>query len=166
MSEILRALSVRQPWAAAIAHYGKNIENRTRRTHHRGLIAVHASLEPAADADHALQWIREVADSTPRQVLSHDVRGVIIAVAEIVGCHEAGDTEHCIEDGGCSPWARPAGWHWELDNVRPLPHPVGARGALGLWRLPTEPYDVDSAVREQLGELGMNSDYGRQGGAS
>lgn len=48
---------------------------------------------------------------------------------------------------GCDPWAVRGQFHWELDDVRPLPDPVPCRGALGLWRLPE---DVEKAVREQL----------------
>jgi hypothetical protein len=39
----MKALSVRQPWAWAIIHAGKDIENWTWRTHYRGEVAIHAS---------------------------------------------------------------------------------------------------------------------------
>lgn len=39
----LLALSVRQPWAHAIIHGGKDVENRTRLFKHRGLTLIHAS---------------------------------------------------------------------------------------------------------------------------
>ena len=39
----MKALSVRQPWASAIIHCGKDIENRTRRIHYRGPLLIHAS---------------------------------------------------------------------------------------------------------------------------
>ena len=39
----MKALSARQPWAWAIIHAGKDIENRTWNTHLRGTFAVHAS---------------------------------------------------------------------------------------------------------------------------
>ena len=42
----MKALSVRQPWAWAIAAAGKDVENRTWRTDYRGLIAIHASARP------------------------------------------------------------------------------------------------------------------------
>jgi hypothetical protein len=40
----MKAISVRQPWAALIALGVKDIENRAWRTSHRGPILVHASL--------------------------------------------------------------------------------------------------------------------------
>lgn len=35
------ALSVRSPWAEAIASGDKRVENRSKRTHHRGPLAIH-----------------------------------------------------------------------------------------------------------------------------
>ena len=42
----MRALTVRQPWAAAIIHWGKDVENRTRNLagSYRGPVAIHAGL--------------------------------------------------------------------------------------------------------------------------
>jgi len=40
-----RALSIRQPWAYAILHLGKDIENRPWRTNFRGPLLIHASLK-------------------------------------------------------------------------------------------------------------------------
>jgi len=39
-----RAITVKQPWAWAIAHGGKTVENRSRGTRHRGLLLIHAGL--------------------------------------------------------------------------------------------------------------------------
>jgi hypothetical protein len=41
--EIMKALSIRPPWAWAILHLGKTIENRTWKTRYRGPILLHAS---------------------------------------------------------------------------------------------------------------------------
>jgi hypothetical protein len=124
----LKALSVRQPWALAICH-GKDTENRTRPTHHRGPIPIHA---PKAwdDVGHfTLLWIAGMIGLTPNQAAERDHRGAVVAVAEIVGCHRHRDSTHpCHADGApiCSPWA--------------------ARGAAGLWPLPP---DVAAAVLAQ-----------------
>jgi hypothetical protein len=40
----LKALAVRQPWAWLIVNGFKDIENRSRRIHHRGPLLIHASL--------------------------------------------------------------------------------------------------------------------------
>src|ERR1700741_461942 len=39
------ALSIRPPWAWAIIHAGKDVENRSRRCHYRGRFLGHASLD-------------------------------------------------------------------------------------------------------------------------
>lgn len=143
----LRALSVRQPWAMAICH-GKDVENRSRRTHFRGTIALHAS--KAFDHDNVgpatLRRVMNLIGLTEDLILREDHRGAVIAVVDIVGCHR-----DCVSTNHrhCSPWAVWDEWHWELANVRALAEPVPCKGALGLWRLPV---DVDEAVRAQLAE--------------
>lgn len=135
----MRALSVRQPWAWAICYGGKTTENRTRQTHHRGTIAIHASLTWDESATHyplittLRNWNR---DNVPT--------GAIVAVADLAGCHRA------LPSGAlqcCHPWGEPDVWHWELANVRPLATPVPCRGALGLWDLPTS---IAAAVEAQV----------------
>src|SRR5438876_81719 len=39
----VKAISIQQPWAWAIVHAGKDIENRTWTTTHRGELAIHAT---------------------------------------------------------------------------------------------------------------------------
>lgn len=39
----MKALSIRQPWAWAILHAGKRVENRSWYCHYRGPILIHAS---------------------------------------------------------------------------------------------------------------------------
>jgi hypothetical protein len=38
----MRALTVKQPWAWAILHAGKDIENRGWRTHYKGPLVIHS----------------------------------------------------------------------------------------------------------------------------
>jgi hypothetical protein len=126
----VKALTIRQPWAYAIAVGRKDVENRTRRTHHRGEVAIHSALtvDPKASIDPI---------DVNRTLF---VRGAVLAVAEIVGCCDCGDR--------CTPWSQrgPGIFHWQLANVRALT-PIPAKGALGLWTLP---YEVEQAVRGQL----------------
>jgi hypothetical protein len=144
----LRALSVKQPWAMAICH-GKDVENRTWGTQYRGLVAIHASKACDDLSLAVIDWIEATAHLSPGQISREDHRGAVVAVAEIVGCHEDGDAGVPCGARSCSLWAMPEQWHWQIGNVRPLETPVPCRGALGLWRLPE---DVDEAVRAQLGE--------------
>ena len=123
----VRGLSVRQPWASAIAHLGKRVENRGRPVTYTGHVLIHASRTPDAPA------MREAPTDLPHR----DARGAILAVARIADCHSA---TTCA--GRCDPWAEPPIdwaeprpiWHWRLADVVPLAYPVSARGAVYLWR--------------------------------
>lgn len=138
MSETFRALSVRQPYADAIAHGEKRCENRSRPIPRAALgtgVLIHAAQQAhasgitAADLD-GYAW--------------PDIRGAILAAAVLDSCHQA-------TDGCCGTWGFPGYWHWILRDVTPLPQPVPARGALGLWRPPAE---VLAVVQDQLEALG------------
>lgn len=116
----MRALTVKQPWAAHIfdVHYGpKNVENRTWRTNYRGPLLIHAaSVKASRDslAPDPSPW----AQAQP-----------ITATSAIVGLVDLVDV---IEDEG-GPWAMPFHWHWVLENPRPFAEPVKCPGALQVW---------------------------------
>jgi hypothetical protein len=42
----VKALTIRQPWAYAILRLGKDVENRSWRTHYRGPLLIHAAARP------------------------------------------------------------------------------------------------------------------------
>jgi hypothetical protein len=150
----MRALTIRQPWAWAIAYGGKNVENRSwRAPHWCKSIAIHAGARSGWDTDGETSPLirREWDAATGHIVLDRKTEfmpfSAIIAVARITGCHP--DIQCASRPNGpfCSPWARPDQWHWTLANVQPLPDPVPCTGRLNLWRLPAE---VEAAVRRQL----------------
>lgn len=146
----MRGLSVRQPYAWAIACAGKTVENRSRPTRYRGLLAIHASkTKPSSDDVHNPLILNAIAELGNVIDPAASSMGAIVAVAELYGCHQWPDAGSCNGRGRppCSPWASPDQWHWKLRKVRPLPEPVPCRGMLGLWRLPD---DVEKAVRKQL----------------
>lgn len=147
---MMRALTIRQPWAACIAGGHKAVENRPHSTPHRGEVAIHAGLGWADCGEQ---------DDRCRLALGPDLerdasdRGVILAVAVLGEPHPA--------QGCCAPWGDPVYrtargadvpcWHWPLSDVRRLPIPVRASGALGLWRLSA---DRERDVRAVLGSRG------------
>ena len=149
MSEI-RALSVRQPFAWAIAIGAKPVENRTYGTRYRGLLAIHASkaIDRAALDDPLI--LKAIDENEFAVGEAESSLGAVVAVAEMYGIHHANDCMLPVGRGasGCSPWARRGQWHWRLRNVRPLPEPVPCRGRTGgVWWLPA---DVEQAVMRQL----------------
>lgn len=133
----MRAITVRQPWAWAIIHGGKDVENRTRNIAgaYRGPVAIHAA---TADAKIAYWQYRQlVAAGWPRY--EEQPHGVILGVADLVDVH-AGETNP--DAPACSPWALHEYQHLVLANPRPLAEPIPWRGALGLWTLPDDVLDA------------------------
>ena len=128
----MKALTIRQPWAGAIAHQTKRVENRTWKLpakHEGARILIHAGAHPDRDAivygDHL------------------DVYSAVVAVATISGCHWS-------EDGTCcGPWGFFKAYHWSLADVVALTTPVPAKGRLGIW---TPDTDLVTAVEAQLKE--------------
>lgn len=121
MAEAMRVLTVRQPWADAIALFGKDVENRTWTTKYRGLLAILAGRTMDGDAIPIVEAIAETSLEMPLR------GGSVIALVDLVGVHHADDHEE-----PCSPWAQPEQFHWELANARPLARPFGLFGSLGL----------------------------------
>lgn len=130
----MRALTIKQPWAAAITHGPKRTENRSRPipiAHIGTTILIHAGAE---EDENALP--RAMVRQWPEHFRA------IVAVATLARYHQAAKP-HC-----CAPWGFPDTFHWELENVRAVPHPIlGVRGQLGLW---TVPDDVLAAVQRQV----------------
>lgn len=126
-----RALTVRQPWAGAIVHQTKRVENRTWKLPAAltgARVLIHAAKAPDRDA---VVYGPDL-----------DVYGAIVGAATITGCHYDSGRQPC-----CSEWAFTGTYHWELNDVIALPEPVPAKGALSFW---TPDEDVQAAVRRQL----------------
>lgn len=125
----LKALTLWQPWAHAIAHLGKWIENRTW--------APPASAIGEPLAIHAGKKLdREVAEDFGLRPDEIPI-GCVVAVARL---------ERVICSKGDVPadqrlwWNGPIGWL--LADVQAI-EPIPCRGAQGLWELPAE---VEAAV--------------------
>lgn len=136
----MRALTVRQPWAAVIAAGHKTTENRSRGTAYRGPLAIHAGLTWSLEDNHDHRVRSALGEQVADEMLLTDdgmfAIGAVVAVAQLVDAHPA--------DGGCcAPWGDPTyrgrrAYHLVLADVRPLADPVPCRGALGLWRPPAD----------------------------
>lgn len=147
----MRAITVRQPWAWAIVHGGKDVENRTRNIAgaYRGPVAIHAGLaDDTSDLSAALTrgaWVQWWTEAREAGVDVGQQRGAVIGVAELVEVHRChiGNTDA----PACSPWATAGDYHLVLADARPLARPIPWRGALGLWTVPDE---LEAAIREQV----------------
>lgn len=143
------ALTIKPPWAYAIFHLGKTVENRTWRPlgrwrHYRGPLLLHAGvgLDRAARDPRTGERFPEVA---------YQVRGALVGVVVLTGAHPPGilapsgdpDTGCSPVQGGlCTPWGQDDAFHWVLASPVKFRRPVYCAGALGLWtpeRLPAVP---------------------------
>lgn len=165
---VMRAITIRQPWAWAVIHADKTVENRSRNIagDYRGPVAIHAGLkiDEAGQHDPLIReaWTGELAlaEDLDRPTFYYYVPwrkafscGRIIGVADLVDAHyvdghsERWDAE-AERSTTCSPWAHHGPiWHMVFANPRPLACPIPARGQVGLWTLPD---DIEQAVRRQL----------------
>lgn len=117
----MRALTLIQPWATLVIHHGKDVENRSWATDHRGPLLIHAG-KKIDGVGYELAWDLgiDLPDDLPA--------GGIIGQVELVGCVRDSD----------SPWAMPDQWHWQLTHPRPLPfEPM--RGQMGLFHVGGRP---------------------------
>lgn len=145
----MKALTLHQPWASAIAWGVKRIETRGWATSYRGPIAIHAgkrwTRDEVAKGRSLLATLRasplgEVPETLPELC----PLGVVVAVAVLVDCREMDgawideQTDMELEWGG---WA-PGRFGWVLENVHALARTYEMRGRQGLWNV-SEPDAVE-----------------------
>lgn len=144
----MRALTVRQPYADAIAWGPKRIENRTKPLPQKYIgvpVLLHSGKELHASKVTAV----DLAQVTGTRITDWPgARSAILASIRFRGAHRCADVHWC-----CRPWgqvetrAHPEVWHWEIDEVTRLDESVPASGALGFWNVPD---DVLAAVQRQM----------------
>lgn len=142
----MKALTVKQPWASLIIHYGKDIENRDWCCTYRGRIAITSSAQHTAE-EWLSAWelmaarkckpeglgiphIRYPKGKRPKleSILPNFEAGVILGTVEIVRTVSRLDSP-------TSPWYQ-GPYGIVLRDPRPLTTPIPVRGQLGLFDLP------------------------------
>lgn len=130
-----KGLSIVQPWASAIAFAGKNIENRSWRTHYRGPLAIHASGKLyREELDHPqrtvrggekrplIEWINKGRRRYDLEPVDMPEVSQIVAIAMLTDCVEKSS----------SPWKVGTEWGWVLEGVIPI-ESIPWVGGLSLW---------------------------------
>ncbi len=132
-----KAISIVEPWAAAVVFAGKDIENRPKRLRYRGPVAIHASkrwwpesldkkIRSGADGERTrledlIRLGRRRYGLDPFDPT--ETRGHIIGLGMLVDCVERSK----------SPWFEAGtNYGWVLAGVIPI-KPIPRNGALGLW---------------------------------
>lgn len=110
----MKALTLTQPWATLVALGAKRIETRSWSTPYRGTLAIHA-------AKGFPRWAKDACLEPEFAIeLGSDVlpTGAVIATCRLISC---------------LPTRELGRWAWLLADVKLLPVPIPAKGALGLW---------------------------------
>lgn len=127
MSQQFPALTICQPWAWAIMHGAKRVENRTWSTQYRGRLWIHAGKSTA--------WLYRgrniITEIAPQLVLPDDRVFDFGAIVGSVELYDVVGPLRGIKLAG--EWA--SGPHcWCVRDPILLPEPIPCRGALGLFR--------------------------------
>jgi hypothetical protein len=112
-------LTVKQPWAWAIIHAGKDVENRSRTTHYRGRLLILAGKGYSTEGE---QWLRERGIEAPADLPA----GCIIGSVQVTGSTQT----------STSQWAMDGYHHWQLADPTPATRPIPCRGALSMFSAP------------------------------
>src|SRR6478752_931390 len=79
------AISVHQPWAWAILHAGKNVENRSWRTNHRGPLLIHAAKSSRSYVDQRrVDWPGRYGVELPKW--EDLVTGALLGLVDVLYC--------------------------------------------------------------------------------
>jgi hypothetical protein len=141
----MKAISLLQPWASLVAIGAKKIETRSWDAKYRGPLAIHAS-KGFPKVVKELCW-GEPFRST---LLKHGYLmsfcnmpfGAIVATCRLVDCKQIQITVK--DDKICNPQNlsvkerafgnyTPFRYAWILEDIKPLPEPIPAKGHQGLW---------------------------------
>ena len=125
------AISIRQPWAWAILHLRKNVENRTWSTNFRGPVLIHAGklFRPDEIRENMLRCIGLASlDVIQALEASFTVEHLKAQTGGIVGMVTIKD---CVAESP-SRWAEDGRFHWLLADAKPLPFFL-CKGRLGLF---------------------------------
>lgn len=132
----MKAISLWQPWATAIALGYKTFETRHWSTYYRGPIAIHAAKRWTRDER---EFAQSMAYEFDDQRLAQPPLGVIVATAtltSILRCDIA--LRLTVADCHDGYWGNYADgrFAWKLTDVHVFAEPITFRGAQGLFDVP------------------------------
>ena len=117
---MIKALSIRQPWAWAIVQGLKPVENRTWRTAYRGLLAIHAS----KTYDH--EGHRYIEAAFGIEVPANLPRGALIGSVIVT---------ECVDENGSGWFTGPFGFVMSEAQALPSDRIIHCNGKLGLFNI-------------------------------
>ncbi len=151
---MMHAISLWQPWAAAIALGDKRVETR-----HWAcpptvkVLAIHAAKRWRPDQREAARHLSLLVEDADRyqQSIGPNSRGAIVAVAKLERCELM--TQAIIDSTPAKERAfggwEPGRYAWVLNYIQPLNEPIPLRGQQGIGILSA---DVESEVLARAGD--------------
>ncbi len=126
----MKALSLWQPWASAIAIGEKRVETRHWSTNYRGPLLIHAAKRKTDVAD-------EIEDLDLDMDLTTLPFGALVAIARLVDCRctdglAVSDRESMLGNYSTGRFG------WMLEDIRAFSDPIPYRGAQGLFNVPND----------------------------
>ena len=148
----MKAISLLQPWASLIGIKGN--ETRSWYTKYRGRLAIHASKNPKMVKE--LAWSEPFYSALINKVPFGEMPyGAVVSISNMVECclikadglHKVPNGQSFSGPESCTEFYAPlpgepelsfgdytpGRYAWILEDVKPLPEPIPAKGKLGLW---------------------------------
>jgi hypothetical protein len=132
-SDLIRVLSIRQPWASMLMLGFKSSEIRTMPTHIRGLVAIHASKSKPSQKE--VDWLRSYGYNVSTTLS----KGVILGTISLTGCTKIESKGHfrsTVDAHMNNPdWYKDGLYAWEMEDPKLLDIPIEytpLRGAI-VW---------------------------------
>lgn len=129
--DIVRVLSILEPWASLIEEKVKYIETRSFKTNYRGELYIHASKKKVSMKN---ELSLELVSLLKKKEFQY---GTIIAKCKLVDCIYMDETflkeiEKKPIEKLCGEY-RVGRYAWVLSNIEPLDEYIEAKGSLGIW---------------------------------
>lgn len=131
--QLIRAITLWQPWAGLIANQVKLVETRSWSTNYKGTILIHSAKRPVYQSE-----LEPFSEYVSNFDFTQDL-GKIVAIAELTDCILM--TEEFIEKQSelerlCGNW-QPGRYAWKLTEIRKI-DPIPCQGKQGLWIPPKD----------------------------
>lgn len=137
----MKAISLWQPWAQAIAVGAKTVETRSWKTNYRGPIAIHAAKTQNAETHQATNAFRADPDIAPGEIPAALPFGAFVALATLYACYQTEDIDRWYYISATENRYgnyEPGRFGWVLKDIQALDDPVPYRGRQGLFEVPDE----------------------------
>lgn len=127
----MKALTLWQPWAEALALGIKKFETRGWYTHYRGPIVIHASVKPVSKGYKTL---------ANKYNVSVQRLGEIVAVADLTDCIYMTSKFISAQSSQELDWGfwEEGRYAWKLENIRYISKHTLIKGKQGLWNIDDE----------------------------